>query len=94
MVKPTTADDIVVKSPTKNIPPITGEPNYDSISQLDQLIYCNTATLPTPLGGGAHGRVDLIMKATIYTTLSATTYVTPTVLAIIPEIQSTANIAA
>ena len=73
MVKPTTVDNIVTKSPTKTLLPITGEPDYDSISQLNQLMYGNAATLPTTLGGGAHGHVGLIIKATLYTTLSATT---------------------
>ena len=73
MVKPTTVDDIVTKFPTKTLPPITGYPDYDSISQLNQLVYGNAATLQTTLGGGAHGHVGLITKATLYTTLSATT---------------------
>ena len=73
MVKPTTVDDIVAKFPTKTLLPITAKPDYDSISQLNQLMYGNAATLPTTLGGGAHGHVGLIIKATLYTTLSATT---------------------
>ena len=40
-------------------------------------MYGNAATLPTIFGGGAHGHVGLIIKATLYVTLSETVYVTP-----------------
>ena len=76
MVKPTSIDDIVAKFPTKILPPITGGPYYDCISQLNQLMYGNATTLPTTLGGRAHGHVGLIMKATLYMALAATSYVT------------------
>ena len=72
MVKPTSVDDIVAKFPTKILPPIPGKPDYDCISQLNQLIYGNAATLPTTLGDGAHGQIGLIIKATLYMTLSPT----------------------
>ena len=91
MVKPTSIADIVTKFPTKILPPITGEPDYDCISQLNQLMYGNAATLPTTLGGGAHGHVGLIMKATLYVTLAATSYVTPNEPPLTPDVPSTAT---
>ena len=91
MVKPTSIDDIVPKFLTKILPPITGEPDYDCISQLNQLMYGNAATLPTTLGGGAYGHVSLIMKATLYVTLAATAYVTPNKPPLTPDIPSTAT---
>ena len=91
MVKLTSIDDIVAKFPTKILPPITGEPDYDCISQLNQLMYGNAKTLPTTLGDRAHGHVSLIMKATIYVTLSATAYVTPNEPQITPDVPSTAT---
>ena len=77
MVKPTSINDIVAKFPTKILPPIPGETDYDCIIQLNQIIYGNSATLTTTLGSGSHGHVSLIMKATLYVTLSATVYVAP-----------------
>ena len=77
MVKLISIDDIVAKFPTKIQPPIPGEPDYDYTSQLNIIIYGNAANIPTTLGGGAHGHVGLITKATLYVTLSATAYVTP-----------------
>ena len=91
MVKPTSIDDIVAKFPMKIPPPISGEPDYDYISQLNQIMYGNTATLPTTLGGRAHGHVGLIMKVTLYVTLSATAYVTPNEPPLTPDAPSTAN---
>ena len=91
MVKPTSIDDIVAKFPTKILPPIPGEPDYDCISQLNQIMYGNIATLPTTLGGGAHVHVGLIMKATLYVTLSETAYVTPNEPPLTPDVPSTAT---
>ena len=91
MVKPTSIDDIVTKFPTKFLPPIPDEPDYDCISQLNQIMYGNAATLPTTLGCGAHGHVGLIMKATLYVTLAATPYVTPNEPPLTPDVPSTAT---
>ena len=90
-MKPTSIDNIVAKFPTKILPPIPGEPDYDCISQLDKIMYGNAATLPTTLGGGAHGHVGLIMKATLYVTLAATAYVTPNEPPLTPDVPSTAT---
>ena len=77
MVKPTSIDDIIAKFSTKILHPIPGEPDYDCISQINQLIYGNAATLPTTLGGVAHVHIALIMKATLYVTLSPIAYIAP-----------------
>ena len=91
MVKPTSVDDIVAKFLTKSLPPLPGKPDYDFISQLNQIMYGNAATLPTTLVGGAHGHIGLIMKATLYVTLSATTYVAPIEPPLTPDVPSTAT---
>jgi hypothetical protein len=70
-------DNIVAKFPTKNIPPISGEPDYASISSMVQTMYGNAASLPTTLGGGQHGHVGLIMTPILYATLSDTNYESP-----------------
>ena len=54
-------------------------------------MYGNVATLPTTLGGGAHGHFGIIMKATIYVTLVATAYVTPNEPLLTPDVPSTAT---
>ena len=70
-------DDIVAKFPVKTIPPIQGEPNYESINEIIQVLYANAASLATTYGGGQHGHIGLIMKPEIYATLSATPYANP-----------------
>ena len=70
-------DDIVAEFPIKSIPPIQGEPNYESINEIIQVLYANAASLATTYGGGRHGHIGLIMKPAIYATLSETPYATP-----------------
>lgn len=70
-------DDIVAKFPLKNIPSITGEPNYASINDMVQMLYGNAASLSTTIGGGAHGHIGLLMTPALYATLSATPYIPP-----------------
>ena len=94
MVKPTSVDNIVAKFPTKILPLIPGEPDYDCISQLNKIMYGNAETLSTTLGGGANGHVGLIMKVTLYVTLSATAYVAPIEPPLTPVVPPTATSAA
>ena len=94
MVKLTSVEDIVAKFPRKILPPIPGEPDYDCITQLNQLVYCNSATLTTTLGGRSHSHVGVIMKATLYVTLSPTAYITPVEPPIMPVVPPTATNAA
>eukprot|EP00957_Ditylum_brightwellii_P043311 3282636-Ditylum_brightwellii.AAC.1 len=42
-----------------------------------QQLYENAATIPSSLGGGAHGRTGLVMEPTLYSSLSATAYNAP-----------------
>ena len=67
-MKPTSIGNIVAEFSTKILPPIPGEPDYDCISQLNQLMYGNADILPTTLDSGARGHVGLIMKVTLYVT--------------------------
>eukprot|EP00957_Ditylum_brightwellii_P159217 12118309-Ditylum_brightwellii.AAC.1 len=42
-----------------------------------QQLYENAATIPSSLGGGAHGHIGLVMELTLYSGLSATAYNAP-----------------
>jgi hypothetical protein len=69
---------IVAKVPVKTLPVITWEPDYETIGQIIQTLYGNAATLPTTIGGGAHGHIGLIMTpALLYATLTPTAYPAP-----------------
>lgn len=65
-----TVDAIVAKFPNKTIPTITDEPDYASINIMVEILYGNAASLPTTLGGGAHGHIGLIMTPALYATLA------------------------
>eukprot|EP00957_Ditylum_brightwellii_P211220 15365909-Ditylum_brightwellii.AAC.2 len=41
-------------------------------------LYANAAAVPNVLGGCAHGHIGLVMNTTLYSTLSTTTFTTPT----------------
>eukprot|EP00957_Ditylum_brightwellii_P155405 11829925-Ditylum_brightwellii.AAC.1 len=75
---PYKADDMKARFPNKSMTRFDGEPNYDSINTLCLQLYCNTGAIPTGLGGGQHGHINLVMDPTLYTTLSATVYLAPT----------------
>ena len=70
-------DNVVSKFPIKTIPTIDGEPDYNTINKIMQLLYGNAASLPTTLGGGQHGHIGIIMTPQLYTTLAATPYESP-----------------
>lgn len=72
-----TVDKIIAKFPVKSVPHIEGEPNYESISDMVQILYANAASLPTTLGGGQHGHIGLVMNDILYATLSITPYIHP-----------------
>ena len=71
-------DDVVAKFPMKTMPKIDGEPDYGNINTMMQLLYGNTTSLPTTLGGGQHGHISIIMTPQLYTTLANTPYESPT----------------
>jgi hypothetical protein len=65
-------DNIVAKFPVKTLPRILGEPDYANISNMIEHLYGNAASLPSPLGGGEHGQIGILVSVPLYATLSAT----------------------
>ena len=63
-------DNIVSKFPINSLHRIDGEPRYESLNEMIQMLYANAATLPTMTGGVTHGQIGLIMKPALYSTLS------------------------
>ena len=72
-----TVDKILTQFPNKTLPKIHGEPTYESINDIMQHMYANAATIASPLGGGQHGHIGLIMKPALYQTLSAVPFIHP-----------------
>ena len=75
--KPQSVDDIIAKFRIKKLTKIDGEPTYETISKISHELYTNAATLASPLGGGHHGHIGMVMKPALYSTLSAVPYVDP-----------------
>eukprot|EP00957_Ditylum_brightwellii_P184045 14019224-Ditylum_brightwellii.AAC.1 len=69
-----TPDKIKAKFPYPMLQQVEGEPDYAAINAIMQQLYKNAATIPSSLGGGAHGHIDLVMELMLYSSLSATAY--------------------
>ena len=59
------------------LPFIEGDPDYEGINEMIQLLYANVTTLPTPQVGGNHGHIGRIMNPMLYTTLTTTEWTNP-----------------
>ena len=70
-------DNVVSKFPMKTMLKIDGEPDYGNINLMMQLLYGNSASLQTVLGGGQHGHIGITMTPQLYTTLANTPYESP-----------------
>ena len=72
-----TIDDITKGFPNQ-IPPISGQPTYDSLKNLRDLLKANAASFPSSLGGGNHGYLGLILTPAVYATVApGTAFVIP-----------------
>ena len=67
----------MAKFTAKPLPLIEGEPDYEVIKKMMQLLYANTATLLTPQGGVHHWHIGSIIKPTLYTNLGTTAWTNP-----------------
>lgn len=82
--KSQSVDNIVSKLAIKTLPRIDGEPKYESINNIMQILYANAEMLPTKTVGGTHGHIGIIMKPELYSTLSEIPYTIPVDLGPIP----------
>jgi len=48
-------EDIANGFTTNPLPPIIGEPTYESLKVLIKRLYGNVVSVKTPAGGGGHG---------------------------------------
>eukprot|EP00957_Ditylum_brightwellii_P105810 8069271-Ditylum_brightwellii.AAC.1 len=69
-----TPDKIKAKFPHPKLQRVEGEPVYAAINTIMQQLYKNAATIPSSLGGGAHGHIGLVMEPTLNSSLSAMAY--------------------
>ena len=56
---------------------VYGKPHFESLKILLDELKDNASSVTSTLGGGMYGHLGLLLSATRYATLSATTFVTP-----------------
>eukprot|EP00957_Ditylum_brightwellii_P193983 14773639-Ditylum_brightwellii.AAC.1 len=71
-------DNMLLKFVYKMLPIIDSQTMYADINKMSKMLYANAGKVPTTLGGGIKGHIGLIMKASLYVTISMTAYVAPT----------------
>jgi hypothetical protein len=84
-------DEIVAKFPHKTLQHIDGEPDYNDINEMMTKLFGNASTLASPLGGGLHGHIGLIMRPALYATISDTPYAAPADPGALPDIPANAT---
>ncbi len=77
MTSLTSVDKIQASFPIQAVPPLIGEPTFESINSLHRILKANAASVPTALGGGVLGHLTLVLPANEYATLSATAFPPP-----------------
>ena len=70
-------DDIRSGFPHPTIPTIEGEPTYQTIKSMHNLLKSNAASVPTTLGGGAHGHLGLALAPVLYLAVTGAAFNTP-----------------
>jgi hypothetical protein len=63
--------------PHRNLPPIVGQPNYESIKELHMKLNENAVKVHSYLGNGLLGYLGVTVTPAIYNTLSAQPFVIP-----------------
>ena len=61
----------------KEIPRIQGEPAFPSLHDMLRRMKANASSVPTSLGGGAHGYVGILLSPQAYASLSPTPFIAP-----------------
>ena len=60
-----------------NLTPINGEPDADILIKLKNQLKANASSVPSNLGGGAHGHLGLVLSDATYALVSNTPFVPP-----------------
>lgn len=59
------------------VPRQPGEPTYKTIRTVHRLLKANAASIPSDLGGGAHGLLGLLLTDAVYQTITGVLFTRP-----------------
>jgi hypothetical protein len=80
-------EEIINGFPNPILPKIDHEPTFEDIQVTTRLLNANAISIPSIVGGGAHGHLGIIMTQVEYATISTSPWVdayNPNVVPIIP----------
>jgi hypothetical protein len=82
--------------PNPVLPKIDNEPTFEDTQITARMLNANTISIPSMVGGGAHGHLGIIMTQVEYAAISASPWVElfyPNAIPIIPPDTNTVNAA-
>jgi hypothetical protein len=91
MSKHATVDEITRAFPFQTSPKVNGQPTYETITTIHSKLKVNATTIPTPLGGGRHGHLGLILPNTTYKEITNAVFECPANPGIHPTIRDNAT---
>jgi hypothetical protein len=56
-----TPDELIAGFPHSSLPKVTGEPTFEDLKVIRRLLNKNAMSVSSYIGGGRHGRLDIIM---------------------------------
>ena len=75
---PSALEKIVESFPYPTVPPIVGQPSYETIAELQLKLNTNAASIHSHRGNGHLGLLFLTVKPAVYNTQSTVTFIPPT----------------
>jgi hypothetical protein len=72
-----TVEEIVNGLPNPSLPKIDNKSTFEDINVTTRLLNANAISVPSILGGGAHGHLGIITTQVEYAAISATSWVEP-----------------
>jgi hypothetical protein len=78
-MKYSTVEDIMANFPHTVLPPVKGEPDYQTIYTTRKFLQANSRAIDTHLGGGTLGHLGLIILDASYAAIAPTTDEEPTI---------------
>jgi hypothetical protein len=72
-----TPDKLIAGFPHSTLPVVTGEPTFEDLKIIRQLLNANAMSVSSYAGGGQHGHLGLIMTITEYFAITTGVFLPP-----------------